>query len=532
MIATSPQTETPIAVKPSARKKSARPKSTASEEYLGAEPVQADGTLEAGSDDPMTKGVKDDSPPPAASSPASNVERVSSAGLIRIENEAAVAAIPLYYYAERCKWYGPSGNGGFANYSDSQAKNIIAEHGFNKSVRDSQGNTPAERAMLWLIQNHSVAYAGPLAGYKSGVLGAGAWRILVTESPRLILPDPGPCAIIRKLVESMLKDEAHDQVSVFYLWASEGLSAYWDRLNNPESWRFRHSPALAIFGPRGCGKTALIDLVLSRLFGGRKSDPMNFLRDPKFNKDLFAASLLVLDDKGASANLAERRQRGEGIKDLIWKPEQRMEGKGADAIMLKPFWRLVIAGNDDEAGLQVCPALSPSLEDKLILLRASQADGLPETHDENDLWARQIEKELPHFAAFLLAWKPPETLRVDPRTRIANFWHPEIKSCLRNLQPEMRLLELIDSLGLIDADAPLWQGTASDFERTMRQKDQEKMLDRVFISSMGAGRMLVELSRMSPDRVNRTNRGNQNYYRIFRPPSRPGSEPVDGVTPA
>ncbi len=444
-------------------------------------------------------------------------DRVNGAGLIRVANEEEVAGIPIYYYAERSRWYGPNGSGGYSHLSDSQAKSLVAEHGYNKTVKDSQGNTQADRAMLWLIQRRPVAYAGPLAGYRAGCHELEGVRILVTESPRIIRPEPGPFPTIRRLLETMLADEKHDQLTVFYLWSKESFATFWHRMEQPAPWTFRHCPALAIFGPRGCGKSALIDLVLAPLFGSRKADPMNYLREPKFNKDLFAASLLVLDDKGASANLSERRQRGEGIKDLIWKQEQRMEGKGVDALMLRPFWRLVIAGNDDDSGLQVCPALSPSLEDKLLILRARPAEGLPGTHEENDVWASAIRAELPAFAAFLLGWSPPPNLSTDRRTRVANFGHPELVAALREMQPEMRLLELIDGLDLIGEDAPLWEGTASEFERTMRHKDGDRMLDRIFTSGSSAGRMLSEIARVSPDRVKKTDRDGRSYYRIFPP---------------
>ena len=443
-------------------------------------------------------------------------ERVTQAGAIRIENEQTLRDVPLFYYAERGQWFSADGHGQFTKISDSQAKSFVADHGFNKKFPDENGNTKAERAMIWIMQNKRVAFAGALAGYPAGVHESGGIRFLVTESPASIAPKPGKCDTIRTLIESMLFDEMHEQKIFFYLWASESFAAFYRRVSENETDKFRHCPALAIFGQRSCGKTALIDLVLTPLFGGRKSDPMNYLREPKFNKDLFAASLLVLDDKGASANLAERRQRGEGIKDLIWKPEQRMEGKGVDAVNLRPFWRLVIAGNDDDAGLQVCPALSPSLEDKLLILRARQAEGLPTTHEENDEWAARIRAELPAFAAYLLAWKPPESVTLDPRTRVANFQHPQIVSTLRELQPEMRLLELIDTLGLMDSDAPLWEGSATEFEKAMRAKNGEGLLDRIFISGTAAGRMLAELSRIVPDRVKRTDRDGRSHYRIFR----------------
>jgi hypothetical protein len=399
---------------------------------------------------------------------------------------------------------------------------LLAEYGFNKNAKDGQGNTPAERAMIWVTQNNRVAFAGSLAGYPSGPHESGGIRFLVTESPAFVTPKLGNCDTIRLLVESLFFDgeaspeEQRRQIVYFYLWASESLKEFTRRIAGGVTDKFRHCPALAIFGPRGCGKSALIDLVLTPLFGGRKADPMNYLRDPKFNKDLFAASLLTLDDKGASANLADRRQRGEGIKDLIWKPEQRMEGKNADAVVLRPFWRLVIAGNDDDAGYQVCPALSKSLEDKLLILRAQQAEGLPTTHEENDEWAARIRGELPAFAAWLLAWRPPEGVQLDARTRLVNFWHPQITAALRELQPEMRLVELIDTLGLIEDESLLWQGTATEFEQDMKSKDAGGLLDRTFVATNSAGRMLSELARTVPGRVVKTDRQGVSYYRIMR----------------
>ena len=463
---------------------------------------------------PKAKPVSAASAP--ESTPPTQGERVTGTGLICVENIEAAKALPLYYYSDAGKWYAPNGQGGFARFKDGYASAMVAEHGFNRSIKDAQGNTPAERAMLWLMQNRSVAFAGSLAGYRAGCHEIDGGRILVTETPRLIQPTPGDWQTIRRLVESMLADERHVQASVFYVWAAESFAAFWQRMTQPGPWPFRHCPALGIFGPRRCGKTALIELVLAPLFGGRKGDPMQFLKEGRFNKDLFGAALLTLDDKGASASLSERRQRGEAIKDLIWKPEQRMEGKGADALMLRPFWRMVIAGNDDDAGLQVCPALSPSLDDKLLLLRARQAEGLPRTKEENDAWTDTIRRELPAFAAFLLGYRSPECLPLDPRTHVANFQHPDLVASLREMQPEMKLLELIDGLGLIGADAPLWQGTASEFEQALRAKDSEGILDRMFATVTSGGRMLSELARIAPARVERKNWNGTTHYRIFR----------------
>ena len=194
-----------------------------------------------------------------------------------------------------------------------------------------------------------------------------------------------------------------------------------------------------------------------------------------------------------------------------------MEGKGVDAVNLRPFWRMVIASNDDHAGLQVCPALSPSLEDKLLIFHAQQAEGLPQNHEERDAWSDEIRAELPAFAAFLLSYRAPENVTLDPRTRVPIFQHPKIVTALRELQPEMRLLELIDTLGLIDADEPLWEGRATEFEQAMRSKDREGLLARVLTGSSGTtGKMLTEIERLAPGRVKVTPRCGSSWYRIFR----------------
>jgi antitoxin (DNA-binding transcriptional repressor) of toxin-antitoxin stability system len=457
--------------------------------------------------------------PPAEPTKTDNnpepVERVTTGGLICIADVAKISAVPLFYYAEKSSWFAPDSRGGFFKTSCAAAQSFLAASGFSKAFKDSQGNSPAESALFWKMQNNSVAYAGELAGYPAGCHEINARRILVTHSPQMIVPQTGEFPTIARLIETLLDFDDHPQAQIFFAWLASSFVALRERFSNPAGAVFRFAPALYLAGPRECGKSALIKLVLQPLFGGRMADPTSYLRDGKFNKDLFAASLLIIDDKGASSNLAERRQRGEAIKSLIWTEEQRMEGKGADALILTPFRRLVMASNDDEAGLQICPALSPSLVDKLLILRARKADGLPASHVEQDQWAKNIRAELPAFAHWLLQFELPAICELSPRTRLPLFQHPGIVSALHDLQPEMRLLELIDLFKLIGSQ-PCWEGYATEFEQVMRTHDEKHLLDRIFTSGTTAGKMLTELSRMCPERVTTTPRGGKSFYRIFR----------------
>jgi len=81
--------------------------------------------------------------------------------------------------------------------------------------KNEHGNTPAEIAMLWLMQNRAVNYAGALAGYSVGCHVAGQQRILVTEALRLPTPKAGKWPTIQLLAESLLDDSEHDQITVF-----------------------------------------------------------------------------------------------------------------------------------------------------------------------------------------------------------------------------------------------------------------------------------------------------------------------------
>lgn len=485
----------------------------------------------------LDKEVADRRPrPPASEKPIERLEppaegvasaRMQATGILRSPHDDKLDALPFHYLADPGRWYGPAGRDGrrFARMPDSLMATLLAEHGYPRGLvhKDTAtGNTACDRAMAYLQQQHLVDYAGPLAGYRAGRHDVDGQRLLVTEDPRLIQPAAGEWPTITTLIHSLLRDaEGHPQAEVFFTWLASSCQDFWRRMTTPGPWPFRHCPALGIFGPRGCGKSALIDLVLQPLFGGRKGDPMTYLREQRFNKDIIRTELLALDDKGADAGLPERRRRGEAIKDIIWKPAQRQEGKGQDALTVYPFWRLVIAGNDDDAGLQVCPALSPSLADKLILLRASPALDLPATKEDNDRWAATIRAELPALAAALLEYRPPAELgdlRLDPRSRVFVFWHPDLVASLRQMQPELKLLEILDTLARTKPElfeVP-WTGTATDFERLVRTEDPG-MADRLFTGSQAAGRMLSELARLAPERVIRTNHGNTSRYRIHRP---------------
>lgn len=447
---------------------------------------------------------------------------ITKDGLVNLDVDELkrVQAINLFYDGGG-RWFGPS-LGGYSMMKDSQAASYCATYGFSKSDKESNrmGIKPVDRAMLWLKQNRVVAYAGPLAGYPAGVHQCGADKILVTESTKLVLPEKGECPKIMGLIDSMLDDPTvarPAQRTVFYTLLAARYNTLLERIQNPGGATFRFCPALALVGPKGCGKSALIDLVLKPLFGGRVADPTSYLNEPKFNKDLFISPLLVMDDKGSPPTMAVRRQRGENLKDLIWKEEQRMEGKGMDAIPLRPTRWLIMACNTEDSALQILPTLTDSLSDKIVHLLCKEAAWLPATHAENDQWVKDLRAEIPAFAWFLKNFKPLKSFKLDPRSRVILFHHPGITDKLRAMQPEMKLLGLIDHYKLASEPVEgVWRGTATEFDAAMRKADEgHGAYVGMFASLHKVGGALMELTRVCPDRCKSVDHHGTNNYTIF-----------------
>lgn len=452
-------------------------------------------------------------------------------GLIVLnEMELAMIQNVNLYYDAGGRWWGPDAQGGFSSMKDSQAAFYVSAHGFSKSAKhagNALGQTPADRALMWLQQRRKVSYAGPLAGYAAGVQQVGSDRILVTEPTRIVKPVKGECPKIRELIESMLmmpsakNGERTRQINVFYTLLSSVYKTLLERVETGKA-IFRFTPALAIVGVRECGKSALVNLVLQPLLGGKKADPTSYLLEPKFNKDLFVAPLLVMDDKGSPPAIAIRRERGENIKGLIWEKEQRMRGMFADAIQLCPFRFLVMACNFDEAALQILPTLTEGMADKIIHLLAQRAEWLPSSNEENDKWVEELAAELPAFAWFLKNYKAPKNAVLNSRSRVMLYSHPAVIEKLRGFQPEIKLLDLIDLFKLAerpeDPDAiykGYWEGSATEFHNAMQTADKGKIYDGLFSSMNAVGRALAELVNVVPDRVRVTNHGNKSHYRIM-----------------
>ncbi|MFN5561283.1 MAG: DUF5906 domain-containing protein [Opitutaceae bacterium] len=427
----------------------------------------------------------------------------------------------LDIYHENGKGYLVRSGNDYIVMSASDLKRHLLRLGFSGRRRFPQSEV--EEALNEVQMHKSVAYSGPLAGYKAGVWEMAGKKILVTGGPKIVEPDPSvEWPTIRALIEQMLCPDEGRQLRYFYGWLSHAYRC----LRKGE---IAPGQALALAGPRQCGKT-LAQQIIREVLGGREASPYAFMTGTSdFNRELFGAENLIFGDEVAATDYRARMKFGAMLKQLVVNPTQRCHGKGREAIALAPFWRLTMSLNDESANLEVLPPLShDSIVDKIILLQAvrppilGQDDWCSRSRSEN--WAR-IQGELPGFCAFLDQYQIPAELR-DGRFGITHYQNPDLLVQLKAETPERRLLELIDQVELYwDPAAPSsrdgWECTAAMLEQRLENSDSAKMTARKLLHYQTAcGQYLAQLAVCHPDRVRKEkHRNGLQQYRIL-PPSK------------
>lgn len=403
--------------------------------------------------------------------------------------------------------------GAWISINETQFKRILKQRGFSPKVREEAYVSPLDEILIEIQQCCDVHYAGALAGHTAGVYDMGERRILVTESPRIIPAKPGEWRTLRAFIEGLLYDPQFDQHPYLYGW----LKVSYETLLAGEK---RPGQGLTLAGPHGCGKSLLQNLI-TLILGGRSARPYQFMSGlTSFNSDLFEAEHLMIEDEQASTDIRARRNFGAQLKNVTVVDWQRCHAKNRVALSLAPFWRLSITVNDEPENLMVLPPIDDSIEDKLIILRASKkAMPMPTaTLEQRKLFWAKLVSELPAFLHFLTQWEIPSEL-VNERFGITHFHHPEILAAIDSLAPEFRLLRLIDEELFQRGEAGAWDGSAEQLERELCGEGSKCRNEarKLFTFNTACGVYLARLSKKFPARFERIRSAEQRTWTIHPP---------------
>ena len=433
--------------------------------------------------------------------------------------------IEAYYDPTRKCYWMANDRGEMIEVNETSLERHLRKAGFACKA-EGEAVSAIEEKLIQTQTGKDVLYAGPLAGHPVGPQDMCGQRILVTRAPRLIKPAEGECPTIEGLITALLDDPTHDQISYLMGWLKIGYEAL-------VAGQLRHGQALAIAGPRDCGKS-LLQNIITEILGGRSAKPYRYMCGATdFNGDLFGAEHLMIEDEIAFTDIRARRAFGARIKDFTVNTVQSCHGKNRPALSLKPLWRMSITLNDEAENLLILPPIDESLEDKIILLKAYKRPLPMETAtlEGRQRFMAKLLAEIPAFLNLLVNYRIPERLRSE-RFGVTHFQHPELLASLSEMSPEMRLLAVIDAhLGSGDGPAGRWMGTATELERMLYESKGAHEARRLLDWSNATGTYLGRLAKKLPHRV-RQERTSSSRIWYISPPHWAGIEPEPAVPEA
>jgi hypothetical protein len=442
------------------------------------------------------KSIEPKTPPPKASKPA--------AAAVTEEKEKPRPKpndVECYYDASKKTYWTRNAHDEWHELTQSNLKLLLRSHGYATDAFAKNDLNLAEAKILKITQENGVHFAGPLAGYPSGIHEVAGNRVLVTRGPKLIEPVRGASPTLRDFFRQLLGK----QWPTFYGWLKSARQS----LMSGAPWR--PGQALAIAGPAGCGKSLCQNLI-TEMLGGRIGKPYRYMAGlTTFNADLLAAEHLMIEDDPSSFDIRTRKFFGSQLKIMTVNRTQSHHSKGRDAITLTPYSRISITLNDEPDSLMVLPPIDDDLADKIILLKA---DVVTFPYKEGDdkgyrrYWSTLID-ELPAFLYNLDRWEIPPAIR-DKRFGVKAFHNEELLGKLDSQSPENHLWEMIEVAGIVSKNGGWWRGSARELRVSLVQVLGPAEVDSALKFKTAAGTYLERLSKKRPDEVQKlsSNHGN------------------------
>lgn len=346
-----------------------------------------------------------------------------------------------------------------------------------------------------------VMEARRIAGWHAGIHQMSGDAVLVPQALKLLVPVDGGEAghlLFAALLEGLLDGDDEDEKDGKALVVRVDQRDRWlawmqDWLRSLYSGRVTNGLAMCLAGKRDCGKSRL--LAAEKVMAGDKiGKPYDWMIGREdFNKELFEASLLAIDDENANRTPAARQELGAKMKKIVANDDVRLRGMQSDGFVVKTTWRLRFNMNLEESALLVNPQLTDDIADKETMLKgyvrprvpleeagmkayrerypalsawwdAATARGVltadelvrcwpmpmpADTQQEQQRFWGMVTAELPAFVFWLLEKYVPPSYVVGGRFRVRAWQHPEIESALQEFSPHVHLWRLIERSGMV-----------------------------------------------------------------------------------
>ncbi len=337
----------------------------------------------------------------------------------------------------------------------------LRANGLSPDKKKGQRLSEVENALLFIQETNRVHGCAPVLHAAEKVITINGNVILNSSRCKPTTPaesgDPKDFPFLNSFFETFLDDPDDDKpVEYLYCWMKRAYECL-------HFHRMSQGQAVILVGPTGRGKSLFSNVILGGLMGGAATASDFLQARSQFNKELAENFIWAVDDTASSTNAADHRKFTELLKARIANPFIESMKKYSDSMRVPHCGRVIISLNEDVQSLSVVPALDMSNNDKILGFRINsehKPDFLPNIEME-----ALIEKELPHFARFLLDWQPPEHVTGTARYGVAPYIHPFIINAARDNGTRAPALEALELFAKVHRDATgntKWKGTATE----------------------------------------------------------------------
>jgi len=273
-------------------------------------------------------------------------------------------------------------------------------------------------------------------------------------------------------------------------------------------------------GPPGKGKTFLLRALIGYSVGGFAEAGAYLTRADGFNSELFHVAVWVVDDGTSLSSDNIHRIFSESVKKGIANPEHRLNEKFRKASMVRWEHLIGITCNDDPESLRGIPNIDLSSKEKLLIFRMNPNS--PFVFEEKNVMSEIVEREMPHFLAWLLQYNPPDYVvkGAEPRWGINNYCEPSLARAANQSAPVNGFFELLtkwlrEHYFEANGDASFWEGTSTDLRVAMSTDFVFAELLRPFQANH-IGRFLAQIQSKSLLKITITDSEHERIWRIER----------------
>lgn len=416
-------------------------------------------------------------------------------------------------------WH-PNADGEWVSDSSTDFDDFLLTAGVDPNRPETGILSELKRVKQYIRDYCRIDFQGALAGYPAGFRVVNGYRILVTQQPRWIEPNPDPgCPMILEFIDGLFgagDGDGIDQTPYLFGFLKHALQGLEENRRTDGTSDALRGLAFILVGDKASGKTLLTKKVIRPLLGNRECKPYRYMfGEEKFNGSCIGSECWIIDDEQSARDGKSRSVFSAAVKGVVADPTYRIRGMHKDEIALDLFRRLIILCNREAERIQSLPQLDSDMEDKVLILSARNTP-FPmanETLEERREVDRQFAEELPSFAHWLLTVWEDETgaMRSTPEVKVRfgvqPFHHPDVKRSLFEVSPEQKVWDQIQRILFPSTElCSVWREHIGAKELLERMRDEDNKLtryerDRLPSEESSFGKMINKIITHHPDRV-------------------------------